>query len=138
MELSPKSALIGVVVIITVAVFGAVESPTNATQIFGFCTMAVLTLLGIVNQQRLSKKADNLDRKVDQNTQLTVEAKQEAKAAKQALAISDADKSKKFDELKKAVDTVVKQTNGPLTEQLHDIKATVEEVKQKLPDPPAP
>jgi hypothetical protein len=142
LELSPKSALIGVVAIIAVAVAGVVEAPEKAQEIFGFCTMAVLTLLGIVNQGRISKK-------LDQNTQITKEAKQEAQTTKQEvkdkLQEVDLDKSHKLEELTNKVDVasekldiVVKQTNGPLTKQLNEIQHKVEEVKSAQQKPPAP
>ncbi len=131
--LSPKLILLGIVTVIAIGVIGVVLSKeqSTGTSILGFCgtsiTVLLLMLQNTYQARDVTKRVEESDRKTEAKAE---EVKADLRKATHVQA-------KQLEVIRDKVDTVAKQTNGPLTEKLEDLKSDVKELKEKLPDPPA-
>ncbi len=138
MGLSPKLILLGLVAVIAIGVVGVVFAKTEAggTSILGFCGTSIVVLLMMLQNTYQARESD---RKTIQAAEVVrADVRKAESTVKTELLKSDKVQREKLDELDKKVETVVKQTNGALTDRLNEIKTDVKEVKEKLPDPPTP
>ncbi len=105
------SVLIAIGVVIITGVVGAVASPGNTTQIIGFCTLAVVSLLGIFQQMRTALVANE---RGEETKQAALSAATKVEAVKVALDHHD----DKLVDLKKTTDDVHILVNSAMAKQL--------------------
>ncbi len=137
MGLSPKLILLGLVAVIAIGVTGVVLAKTEAggTSILGYCGTSIVVLLLMLQNTYQARESD---RKTTQAAEVVrADVRKAEETVKTELLKSDKVQQKKLDAITDKVETVVQQTNGTLTNKLNSIENKVEEVKDKLPEPPA-
>lgn len=146
-RLNPIFILGGLVAVVLVVVVGAIWSQDNVAQIIGFGTMIAGTLLMMLKQdqdthalrQRIEESDQRTTAAKDEVVEKVQEKGTEVKAALRESSLSHDQKlgtvARQVGEVEKKVETVVKQTNGPLHQKLDEIAEEVKEVKSIIPSP---